>query len=592
VIKSFFHSFIILFYGISFGQVPVEQKSNKEQTKDIQVYVPQWFLDKNNNPVWRGTADQAEKKFKSLSENGIDVVRDRFANELVTGKVQIISSKENIVGEINLFNGKLHGAEVFYFEDEVEETVYWINGERSQAPPETVIKFDPNKLKYLSYHFKYIKWLRNPIPFGGEDVIKKIQEADKRDETVCLFIDENISDITPIAELEKLGALDLSKNKISDISPLKNLRNLQILHLNDNKISNLNSLSELHKLETLDLRSNEIEDISPIIGLKNLKVLLLTKTPKHSDELLLKEALPNTKIVFTPTLEISKKGRGYLYKGEKHGLWNLFNEVPSFSSREMKSSTGSFVRGKKHGYWVGWQQNGQKAYEGSFENGRIKGNWIFYQEDGNKSSEGLYSNAKKNGVWREWTYLQNGYRMSSGMYVDDLKEGIWVDSDNRGHSSKINFHNGNRHGPALLTEFNFFENIYYLSEGNYIKDFKDGLWISSYIDGGKKSSKNFKQGWMHGLSTYWDKNGQKTYEVNHKNGRQDGIEKAWYNNGQKKFEKHYKIGKLTDALVWKPDGTICPITKINNGNGVSGYYGEDGKLSIENYKDGIWLRPK
>ena len=87
----------------------------------------------------------------------------------------------------------------------------------------------------------------------------------------------------------------------------------------------------------------------------------------------------------------------------------------------------------------------------------------------------------------------------------------------------------------------------------------------------------YKDNEMHGLCTWWYKNGQKKKEGTYKDGQPDGLFVEWYPNGQKKGEGTYKDGQpVTAALVWKPNGEKCPATNLVNGNGVVVVYNDDG----------------
>ena len=85
----------------------------------------------------------------------------------------------------------------------------------------------------------------------------------------------SISDISPLEGLNNLFDLDLSDNSISDISPLENLTRLESLNITRNSISNISPLENLTKLNGLSLWNNSISDISPLEGLTNLVTLYL-----------------------------------------------------------------------------------------------------------------------------------------------------------------------------------------------------------------------------------------------------------------------------------------------------------------------------
>ena len=85
----------------------------------------------------------------------------------------------------------------------------------------------------------------------------------------------SISDLSPLAGLNKLAWLNLRSNSLSDISPLAGLTNLTRLDLRSNLISDISPLAELYQLTQLLLNYNSITDISPLAGLNKLTDLSL-----------------------------------------------------------------------------------------------------------------------------------------------------------------------------------------------------------------------------------------------------------------------------------------------------------------------------
>ena len=79
-----------------------------------------------------------------------------------------------------------------------------------------------------------------------------------------------ISDISPIANLKNLTYLNVSNNQISDIKPLAGLKNLTNLYLDRNAISNIKPLEGLKNLTDLFFGYNKISDIKSIANLRNL----------------------------------------------------------------------------------------------------------------------------------------------------------------------------------------------------------------------------------------------------------------------------------------------------------------------------------
>ena len=81
--------------------------------------------------------------------------------------------------------------------------------------------------------------------------------------------------------LTNLRSVILGNNQISDITPLANLVQLTNLGLDNNQIRDISPIANLILLEELRLNRNTITDITPLIGLKNLKKLYLAENPIH-----------------------------------------------------------------------------------------------------------------------------------------------------------------------------------------------------------------------------------------------------------------------------------------------------------------------
>ena len=97
-----------------------------------------------------------------------------------------------------------------------------------------------------------------------------------------------LRDISAIGSFKRLTELHLQDQKISDVTPLKGLSLLKTLDLFNNKIVDVSPLGSLNKLESLNLKKNQIRDILPITGLTSLSAHGLdatdqdvTITPRH-----------------------------------------------------------------------------------------------------------------------------------------------------------------------------------------------------------------------------------------------------------------------------------------------------------------------
>ena len=92
--------------------------------------------------------------------------------------------------------------------------------------------------------------------------------------------DNNISDISALSALKNLTTLlGLSGNNITDVSALSALKNLIYLELRRNNITDVSALSALKNLTHLKISDNNITDISELTNIRNLLVLNLQSNP-------------------------------------------------------------------------------------------------------------------------------------------------------------------------------------------------------------------------------------------------------------------------------------------------------------------------
>ena len=82
--------------------------------------------------------------------------------------------------------------------------------------------------------------------------------------TTLVALDNQISDLRPLASLERLRFLDLGGNQIEDVSPLEGLHNLEVLRLWGNRIRDVSPLATLTQLKELWLNDNRISSFSAL----------------------------------------------------------------------------------------------------------------------------------------------------------------------------------------------------------------------------------------------------------------------------------------------------------------------------------------
>ena len=98
--------------------------------------------------------------------------------------------------------------------------------------------------------------------------------------------DEMLAEMIESGEIPAdVTRLVLNDNEISDLSPLAELTELVELNLARNFIGDLSPLAKLTKLEYLFLEQNLIEDVSPLLGLLEMQRLNLTANQVDEDDI-------------------------------------------------------------------------------------------------------------------------------------------------------------------------------------------------------------------------------------------------------------------------------------------------------------------
>ena len=98
---------------------------------------------------------------------------------------------------------------------------------------------------------------------------------------------------------ERVRMMNFVDTQVSDVSPLAELKNLEFLYLNDTKVSDLSLLAELKNLTHLWLGNTQVSDLSPLAELKNLEFLYLNGLQVSDEQVQeLRQALPHCEISF------------------------------------------------------------------------------------------------------------------------------------------------------------------------------------------------------------------------------------------------------------------------------------------------------
>jgi len=100
------------------------------------------------------------------------------------------------------------------------------------------------------------------------------------------------------------------------------------------------------------------------------------------------------------------------------------SDVP-FTGKTTGKIQGSFRKGKKHGPWVSYHNNGGIMSKGDYKNDKKVGPWVEYHENGQLEEKGTYKDGRPDGPWV--SYWDNGQLSYKGIWKEGERVGLWVD---------------------------------------------------------------------------------------------------------------------------------------------------------------------
>lgn len=159
--------------------------------------------------------------------------------------------------------------------------------------------------------------------------------------------------------------------------------------------------------------------------------------------------------------------------------------------------------------------DGKLFVEGQFKRGRQHGEWVFYFDNGQLNRKAKYNNGKPDGP-RE-IFRADGTLMAKRNFADGVRDGEWITYDATGKKP--------------------------LAEEHYKNGKEDGVWKFWHPNGQLKQQIHLREGVRHGLATEWDENGEKRFEATFADGKLHGTATRWFPDGRKVVQE-YDEGKL------------------------------------------------
>ena len=105
---------------------------------------------------------------------------------------------------------------------------------------------------------------------------------------------------------------------------------------------------------------------------------------------------------------------------------------------------------------------------------------------------------------------------------------------------------------------------------------KFGLWLHWHENQTMRLASEWHQDRLQGSYKEWHDNKRAKVVGQTFDGEVNGEWKGYYRNGSINSHSHTQMGKLEWMKVWTPDGSPCPLSKVENGNGAYWEYDEDG----------------
>ena len=246
--------------------------------------------------------------------------------------------------------------------------------------------------------------------------------------------------------------------------------------------------------------------------------------------------------------------RKQTYKdGKEDGLHEWYHDNGQLSSKV------NFKDGKEDGLHEWYHENGQLERKTTYKDGKEDGLYENYHENGELLSKGNLKDGQLHGE----SYYENGkleskFRMKDGQlhglyeryykngqlnYISNYKEGDYDGVQENYKNGQLHYISNYKDGKQYGTY------IFYNSDGKRVADSEPSVIDELHPNGELSYRMHYQSqndgGQRHGLSEFFDENGQLTQEINFKDGKRDGIYKA-YVSGYLHDRRCYKNDEQTD----------------------------------------------
>ncbi|HBG69307.1 MAG TPA: hypothetical protein DHV29_09200 [Bacteroidales bacterium] len=222
------------------------------------------------------------------------------------------------------------------------------------------------------------------------------------------------------------------------------------------------------------------------------------------------------------------------------------------------------AKGLKQGYWKKYSGDTLK-YEGRFEHGVPVGKFVYYYFDGKVKSESIYSDNGKNSS--TIMFFPEGAKLSEGKFINQKREGIWITYD--GYDaviSEVEYKNGQKWGLSKR----FYQTGELLETVQFINGWMDGQYLQYFPDSILKIKGTYANTKRNGTWAFYHGNGTVYMSGQYVDGIRQG---DWVINdeaGKIIVRENIKDGKVVSREVFQKDKDPLELNK------------KDSQLDIEN----------
>lgn len=185
------------------------------------------------------------------------------------------------------------------------------------------------------------------------------------------------------------------------------------------------------------------------------------------------------------------------------GLHKKFDRQGNIISSSIYNNNGTLLssgivdkEGKREGEWKDFFGDGKVKAKGLYKNNLREGNWLFYFNNGNTEQVGSYRNGKETGIWK-W-YYSTGELLKEENYFKGKKEGISTEYAKNGEILMDGGYVENEKEGEWKIKINDFT-----AKGNYVGDFRNGIWKYYYDNNNLLFQGEFIQGNPEGKHMYF-----------------------------------------------------------------------------------------